>query len=36
MITEEYLKDNFLTAYFIDQERKNIDCLLYTSDAADE
>ena len=22
MITEEYLKDNFLTAYFIDQEQK--------------
>jgi len=25
MITEEYLKDNFLTAYFIDNERKNIE-----------
>ena len=22
MITEEYLKDNFLTAHFIDNERK--------------
>ena len=25
MITEEYLKDNFLTAYFIDNERQNIE-----------
>ena len=24
MITEEYLKDNFITAYFIDNERKII------------
>ena len=23
-VTEEYLKDNFLTAYFIDNERQNI------------
>ena len=27
MITEEYLKDNFITAYFIDNERKNIEIL---------
>ena len=25
MLTEEFLKDNFLTAYFIDNERKNIE-----------
>jgi len=25
MITEEFLKNNFLTAYFIDNERKNIE-----------
>jgi len=24
-VTEEYLKDNFLTAYFIDNERQNIE-----------
>ena len=24
-VTEEYLKDNFLTAYFIDSERQNIE-----------
>ena len=23
MITEEYLKDNFLTAYFIDQKKEH-------------
>src|SRR5210317_128524 len=27
MITEEYLKDNFLNAYFIDNERQNIEIL---------
>ena len=27
MITEEYLKDHFVNAYFIDQERKNIEVL---------
>ena len=32
MITEEYLKDNFLTAYFIDQERKNIEIQTTTED----
>jgi len=31
MITEEYLKNNFYTAYFIDEERKNIE-ILTTSD----
>ena len=32
MITEEYLKDNFLTAYFIDQDRKNIEIQTTTED----
>jgi hypothetical protein len=32
MITEEYLKDNFLTAYFIDSERKNIEVQTTTED----
>jgi len=32
MITEEYLKDNFLNAYFIDNERKNIEILTTTED----
>ena len=32
MITEEYLKDNFVNAYFIDQERKNIEVLTTTED----
>ena len=32
MITEEYLKDNFLTAYFIDSERKNIEVLTTSED----
>ena len=32
MITEEYLKDNFLTAYFIDNERKNIEIQTTTED----
>ena len=27
MITEEYLKDHYVNAYFIDQERKNIEIL---------
>ena len=32
MITEEYLKDNFVSAYFIDQDRKNIEVLTTTED----
>ena len=32
MITEEYLKDNFLTAHFIDNERKNIEILSTSED----
>jgi len=32
MITEEYLKDNFLTAYFVDNERKNIEIQTTTED----
>ena len=32
MITEEYLKDNFLTAYFVDNERMNIEIQTTTED----
>ena len=32
MITEKYLKDNFLNAYFIDNERKNIEILTTSED----
>ena len=32
MITEEYLKDNFINAYFIDDERKNIEILTTSED----
>ena len=32
MITEEYLKKNFYTAYFIDEERKNIEVLTTSED----
>ena len=32
MITEEYLKDNFINAYFIDNERKNIEILTTSED----
>ena len=32
MLTDEYLKDNFLNAYFIDNERKNIEVLTTTED----
>jgi len=32
MVTEEYLKDNFVNAYFIDQERQNIEVLTTTED----
>jgi len=32
MITEEYLKDNFLNAYFIDNERHNIEILTTSED----
>ena len=32
MITEEYLKNNFYTAYFIDEERKNIEVLTTSDD----
>ena len=31
-ITEEYLKDHFVNAYFIDQERKNIEILTTNED----
>tara|TARA_B110000503_G_scaffold11087_1_gene15055 strand:+ start:1199 stop:1687 length:489 start_codon:yes stop_codon:yes gene_type:complete len=32
MLTEEYLKDNFITAAFIDSERKNIEILTTSED----
>ena len=32
MLTEEFLKDNFLTAYFIDSERQNIEVQTTTED----
>ena len=32
MITEEYLKDHFLTAYFVDNERANIEVQTTTED----
>jgi len=32
MITKEYLKDNFLNAYFIDNERQNIEILTTSED----
>jgi len=32
MLTEEFLKDNFLTAYFIDNERQNIEVQTTTED----
>ena len=32
MITEEYLKDNFLTAYFVDNDRMNIEVQTTTED----
>ena len=32
MITEEYLKENFLNAYFIDNERQNIEILTTSED----
>jgi len=32
MITEKYLKDNFINAYFIDNERKNIEILTTSED----
>ena len=32
MITEEYLKDNFLTAYFVDNARQNIEIQTTTED----
>ena len=28
MITEEYLKEHFITAHFIDNERQNIEILM--------
>ena len=31
-ITEEYLKDNFLTAYFINSERTDIEIMTTTKD----
>ena len=31
-VTEEYLKDHFLTAYFIDNERQNIEILMTNED----
>lgn len=32
MLTKEYLKDNFIDAYFIDNERKNIEVLTKSED----
>ena len=32
MITEEYLKDHFITAHFIDNERQNIEILMTNED----
>ena len=31
-LTEEYLKDNLITAYFVDNERKNIEVLTTSED----
>jgi len=32
MLTEEYLKDNLITAYFIDNERENIEMVVRSED----
>ena len=32
MLTEEYLKENLITSYFVDSERKNIEMLTTTND----
>ena len=32
MLTEEYLKDHFITAHFCDNERKNIEILMTSED----
>lgn len=32
MLTEEYLKENLITSYFVDSERKNIEMLTTTDD----
>lgn len=32
MLTEEYLKENYIGAYFIDNERKNIEILTTSPD----
>ncbi len=32
MITEEYLKEHFITAHFVDNERKNIEILMTNED----
>ena len=32
MLTKEYLKDNFIDAYFIDEERENIEILTTSED----
>ena len=32
MLTEEYLKDHFITAHFIDNERQNIEILMTNED----
>jgi len=32
MLTEEYLKDHFITAHFVDNERQNIEILMTNED----
>jgi len=32
MLTEKYLKDHFIDAYFIDEERQNIEILATSED----
>ena len=33
MLTKEYLKDHYIDAYFIDEERKNIEILTTSEDS---
>ena len=32
MLTKEYIKNNFIDAYFVDEERKNIEILQTSED----
>jgi hypothetical protein len=36
MLTKEYLKDNFITAYFCDEDRKFIEILATSEDKKEE